>query len=344
MTMKRVLRTLLLTAVLLSLIASCAAAQTVLAAEEEPDYGAWEKYAVPSGRMTIRTRYLTPGILVFGDEQETVYLDIYEDYEGFFFQLSDADGNLFTNQDETEALDVECTLFWRFGEEDESTEVFHETQTPGDSIIPLTSSERGISGVGVMQNALDPRTDPVLLRISYPGGQDFCFEIPKGSNYDEIWSVASDFWYFPTYDDELYTGSGANPDLIEFLNAFYYKMNEAFEEAKDSGAPMASEALMAKIRSGEDPELTRLYNQYQLLMEHTGGLRTVDYEQIEIVSNWYTQTILAQDVQDGLDVWSDVIDTADELDPLVRAVFGDFVGDSYDDTVWILDGLLDLLN
>ena len=342
--MKKLIRLFLLTAAILSI--SCVPTQAAFASADAepdgPDTWDWIKVQTSSGRMTIRTRYAISGIQVYDGGQEDAYLEIYQDYEGFYFILGDPEGYYLYNLDEENAIEVDCSLIWRAGEEDEFTEVFHELQMAGDCVIPLTSSERGITGVGAMQNALDTRSDTAQLCIRYPSGQTFWFEIPKDTDYDDVWSVASDFWYFPTYNDELYLGSEANPDLIKFLNAFYVKISDAFEEAKASDTLMASDALRAMINSGEDAELTLLYNQYQLLMEHTGGLRTVDYEQIEIVNNWYSQTILAQDVQDGLDVWSDVIDGADELSPLVRGVFGDFVGDSYDDTIWIIDGLLDL--
>ena len=323
---------------------------TALAAESElsnnPDDWDWVKQPSSDGRMTIRTRYEIPGIMVGEDgTQEDAYLVIFQDYEGFFFTILNYDHLPIYNSGETGDIAADCLFVWYEGTDREFTEEFHETWAVNSTIIPLTSSVRGISGVGTMQNALDARSDTAVLYIVVEEiGYTFRFEIPGDTDYDAIWSVASDFWYFPTYNDTLYTGSDANPDLIEFLNDFYDKISDAFEEAKESGAPMAADELARMISCGEDPELTLLYNQYQLLMEHTGGLRTVDYEQIEIIDNWFTQTVMAQNVQDGIEVADELIDVMDDLSPAVRDVFVDFVGDSYDDTMWIVNGLIDLFS
>ena len=193
------------------------------------------------------------------------------------------------------------------------------------------------STMGYFQNALQS-AGTAELQIEFPDGRSYLFTIPD-SDYMLLWSVASDYWYIPTYNDDLYQGTGVNPDLVTFFEAFYPKIQYYFELAKSSDARFASEQMKRYIES--DASASEMYGKYQLLHEHA-PVRTVDYEYYIQYANHIDGMIQAQDIQDGLTYSGDLIDSAGDLSGVVHGLFGDSFGNDYDTTVQIMDGILGL--
>lgn len=304
----------------------------------------WQKSSFSNGRMYLYTRYVYPGTLTGSDgKKQDAYLRICQDYEGFFFNVFNADGENLVNGTNN-GLPLSCRLIWNEGESGEFTEEFLESWTPNTPIIRLTSSTRRMPGAGVMQNALAASSPVVLVMDLQSADCTFRFEIPNHTDYQAMLDVAGCYWYIPTYDNVLHTGKDVNPDMIQFLQRFREKAEAAYETAKNSNADFVSDELARMVKSGSDPELTFLFRQYQLLEEHTGGMRVVDVEPFYEVDNWLSTTLMVQSVQDGIRFGNQVVDTAQDFSPLVRGLFGDDAGDIYDDTLNIMDFVLDLVS
>ena len=341
--MKKLVSMILVLAIVLS-AGSCAA----LALESGSPEWTWDWYKTytnGTGQLTLMTRDHIPGVRTYADgTQEAVSLQIFQDYDGFYFKMYTPDQRTYYNGSEAGDAPVRCSLIWYEGTANEFVEEFNEIWPANYQGIRLTASARGISGTGVMQNALSPRTDAAVLSVDADSIDFHCrFAIPSDTDYDAVFDAVCDYWYFPTYNNTVYTGGGANPDLILFLNEFVSKVSGAFIEAQNSGAQFTADEFRSMVNSGEDPELTLLVRQFDLIMEHSGGIRVADWEQIDAVNTWYTQLFTEQTIREGTAFAGDVIDAAGELSPYVHELFGDFVGDSYDDTMWIMDGVTGLL-
>ena len=233
----------------------------------------WEKtYFTGDGAMIIRSRNCWAGTReLSGVPGDSVYLRLCQCYNGFFAILYDSDFDELYNGGSPE-LQINCALVFSPGRADEQTRHFIGTCYGNESLIRFPHEENGY-----FQNALG-RSGTAELVFEFSDSEQFRFVIPA-SDYWKIWDIASNFWYIPTYNFDLYTGDDVNPDLVTFLNTFAEKFNEtsnACAQAGDAALRNLCVAVMNKNPTGYD-DLDALLEQFWLI-EKSGLVRNVDAE------------------------------------------------------------------
>ena len=231
----------------------------------------WEKtYFTDDGTLLIRCRNGWPGTReISGVVQDSLYLRLYQYYDGFFAILYNADSEELFNQDSS-ALLIDCALVFSPERADEQTRYFTGTCNGNESIIWFPHEENGY-----FQNALG-RSGTAELVFGFANGEQFRFTLPA-SDYWKIWDVASDFWYIPTYNNDLYTGDDVNPDLVDFINTLVTVYNETSSQCIQAGGTAFqnfSWAIMNKTQTGYQ-NLDTLLDQYWRI-ERTGLVREAD--------------------------------------------------------------------
>ena len=231
----------------------------------------WEKtYFTDDGTLLICCRNGWPGTReISGVVQDSLYLRLYQYYDGFFAILYNADSEELFNQDSS-ALLIDCALVFSPGRADEQTRYFIGTCNRNESIIWFPHEENGY-----FQNALG-RSGTAELVFGFANGEQFRFTLPA-SDYWKIWDIASNFWYIPTYNNDLYTGDDVNPDLVDFINTLVTVYNETSSQCIQAGGTAFqnfSWAIMNKTRTGYQ-NLDTLLDQYWRI-ERTGLVREAD--------------------------------------------------------------------
>ena len=294
----------------------------------------WVKQHEEDGTMVLQTGTCLPGTAEYPDgTSEPAGVVLCQSYRGFFLYLFDSAGYHLENTG-TDPLPITCRLIEFKGAATERTHVFQETVQPGNARIDLTISEEGFSAMALMQNALS-RPNAYHLEVQMPNGSNYSFEIPK-TDYWDIWELASDYWYIPTFNDEIYVGQDVNPDLAAFMEEFIPAATAVFEEAGDSDAVLAySEYIHLLKRDGHLFSMFIFYN----LMKENGLSREVDAAYFSQQAAPLEEKIAKQTVND---FWDLEKETLDGLSPFVHWLIGEEEGNTYDTYIDVIDRVVGL--
>ena len=222
----------------------------------------WVKDHFSNGRLYIRTYQLHPGTVTNPDQTGSdAYLTIGQDYESFFIVLTDADGRNLQNQ-QGKNVTISCQMIWYENSSNELVKEFPATMIEGGNVIRLPDYT-----TGYFQNAFSSAGDAIpILRIQYADNRTFVFRLPEHSDYWDVWEVISNYWYLPTYNNDIYTGSDVNPDLVRFVSEFTDLINEGIERLSQANQKVTLSNLMNMSVLGG--KIGQYYKQYQMMMEH----------------------------------------------------------------------------
>lgn len=262
----------------------------------------WAKSHSEDGTMYIYTiDELSGTVTDISNKKSKVYPCLYQDKESFFITLKDDDENDIVNSG-SDPLSVDATIIYHKGTKKEFPQDFTATLT-GNKI--RFSSESN----GYIQSALedeDLQSSPLIL--NFPDGRVCRMTMPGENTYREIWESVCDFWYIPTFNDDIYKGEEVNPDLRSYLEQFEDALYAEIEKREEMGATRTLLGDLLDVNS--NPELNAMYEKYQEMENLT---RTVDAAYYAECKSRVDTVLAKHTIDQGLELGQDIVDLADLL-------------------------------
>lgn len=132
--------------------------------------------------------------------------------------------------------------------------------------------------------------------------------MPGENTYREIWESVCDFWYIPTFNDDIYKGEEVNPDLRSYLEQFEDALYAEIEKREEMGATRTLLGDLLDVNS--NPELNAMYEKYQEMENLT---RTVDAAYYAECKSRVDTVLAKHTIDQGLELGQDIVDLADLL-------------------------------
>ncbi len=176
------------------------------------EYWNWSKGYFNDGMMYIYSDSLVPGTEYDADGREvsSAYIRLYQDKDSFFAVMCNDTDDYYNNLDES--ISVKGTLIW----DSDYKQEFDADMSAGNSIVWFSAT-----ATGYMDYALNLETGAApWLVLTYPGGQEFQFQLWNDPDYETVKEMVWDYWYVPTYTADIYAGDDVNPELVSFLEDF----------------------------------------------------------------------------------------------------------------------------
>lgn len=255
----------------------------------------WAKSHFEDGTMYIYTTDELPGTVTdTSDKRSKAYMCLYQDKDSFFITLKDADKNDLSSSG---PVNVNATIVYHEGTKKELSQDLAATMT--GSMIRLPST-----GTGGIQSALeqeDLQSSPLIL--TFPDGSVYHMTMPGENTYKEIWEAVSDFWYIPTFNDDIYTGKGVNPDLRSYLEEFETELYAEIEKQEEMGV---TRVLLRELLSPDSN--SKLYAMYQKYQEMEGLPRSVDAEYYAECKSRVDLALTGHAIDQGLELGQEIYD------------------------------------
>lgn len=253
----------------------------------------WAKSHFEDGTMYIYTTDELPGTVTdASDKRSKAYMSLYQDKDSFFITLKDADKNDLSSSGPVE---VNATIVYHEGTKKELSQDLAATMT--GSMIRLPST-----GTGGIQSALeqeDLQSSPLIL--TFPDGSVYHLTMPGENTYKEIWEAVSDFWYIPTFNDDIYTGKGVNPDLRSYLEEFETELYAEIEKREEMG--VTRELLRDLFNPDSNPKLCAMYQKYQEMEELR---RKVDADYYAECKSRVDLALIGHGIDQGLEIGQEI--------------------------------------
>ena len=230
----------------------------------------WEKSHDPDGTMYIYTMNSYSGTNTDpSDAVSDAYMRLYQDKTGFYLRLYNENQEVIKHTgSSTDPFDAE--FVWREGKKNEFHQPTSAAVEADGTIVRLSKTWNG----SMMSSLQEKDYKDAKLYLYFPDDSTYCFEIPNDTDYHTIWEAVSDFWYIPTFNDDIYTGKDVNPDLVKYLQEFENAFNAEIEAQKQAGVEVTM--LEGLLGSSSNSEFDAMYAKYKEMGDYLN--RTVDVE------------------------------------------------------------------